>query len=146
MCSYFFPLSLATRQHLLCLFPLIFHFSGLEQDDSKYIDISRTFAPTFVINELLSAFKRSGFANQSVGEYKLLPCSLGWFVNASSEDNNCKECPAGKLPLNLADNTSTGNIGHIPTWVKLACNLGDNDSQLLKLGYSWGKVGFYFKS
>ena len=105
MCSYFFTLSLAPGYHLFCLFSLTFHFSGLEQDDSKYIDISRH--PSFVRNELLSAFKRSGFANQ-VGKYKykLLPCSLGWFVNASSEDNNCKECPAGKLPLNLADNTS----------------------------------------
>ena len=106
MCSYFVTLSLAPRQHLFCLFSLIFHFSGLEWDDSEYIDISLTYAPTNLKNELLSAFKRSGFANQSVGKYKLLPCSLGWFVNASSEDNNCKECPAGKLPLNLADNTS----------------------------------------
>ena len=40
----------------------------------------------------------------------------------------------------------TGNIGQIPTWVKLGSNLGNNNSQLLKLGYSWGKVGFYFKS
>ncbi|CAH3141911.1 unnamed protein product, partial [Porites evermanni] len=64
---------------------------GLEQDDSKYIDFSDSWVPP----DLLSAFKKSGFANQSVGEYKLLPCSLGWFVNASSEDNNCKECPAG---------------------------------------------------
>ena len=101
MCSYFFTLSLATRQHLLCLFSLIFHFSGPEQDDSEYIDIS-----SIRVFGLLSAFKKSGFANQSLGYYKLLPCSLGWFVNASSEDNDCKECPAGKLPLNLADNTS----------------------------------------
>ena len=96
----FFTLSLAPRQHLLSLFFLIFHFSGLEQDDSKYIDISDSGAR----HDLLSAFKKSGFANQSLGYYKLLPCSLGWFVNSSSEDNNCKECPAGKLPLNLADN------------------------------------------
>ena len=102
MCSYFFTLSLAPRYHLLCLFSLIFHFSGLEKDDSEYIDIPYS----LVRDDLLSAFKKSGFANQSVGKYKLLPCSLGWFVNASSEDNNCKECPAGKLPLNLADNTS----------------------------------------
>ena len=40
----------------------------------------------------------------------------------------------------------TGNIGPIPTWVKLGSNLGNNNSQLLKLGYSWGKVGFHFKS
>ena len=54
----------------------------------------------------MPAFEQSGFANQSLGKYKLLPCSLGWFVNASSEANNCIECPAGKLVLSLADNTS----------------------------------------
>ena len=57
-------------------------------------------------DQLLPAFKQSGFANQSLGKYKLLPCSLGWFVNASSEANNCIECPAGKLVLSLGDNTS----------------------------------------
>ena len=55
---------------------------------------------------LLPAFKKSGFANQSLGKYKLLPCSLGWFVNASSEANKCIECPAGKLVLSPTDNTS----------------------------------------
>ena len=100
LCSYFFALSLALDSTYFVFF--IFHFSNPEQDDSEYIDISDyEFIPG-----LLSAFKKSGFAIQSVGEYKLLPCSLGWFVNASSEDNNCKECPAGKLPLNVADNTS----------------------------------------
>ena len=55
---------------------------------------------------LLLAFKKSGFANQSLGKYKLLPCSLGWFVNASSGANECIECPAGKVLLSLADNKS----------------------------------------
>ena len=53
---------------------------------------------------LLPAFKQSGFANQSLGKYKLLPCSLGWFLNASSEAKKCIECPAGKLVLSLTDN------------------------------------------
>ena len=57
-------------------------------------------------DQLLPAFKQSGFANQSLGKYKLLPCSLGWFVKASSEANNCTECPAGKLVLCPTDNTS----------------------------------------
>ena len=57
-------------------------------------------------DDLLPAFKKSGFANQSLGKYILLPCSLGWFVNASSEANKCIECPAGKLVLSLTDNTS----------------------------------------
>ena len=102
LCSYFFTLSLALDSTYFVFFLLFFYFSNPEQDDSEYIDIS-DFA---WIPGLLSAFKKSGFAIQSVGQYKLLPCSLGWFVNASSEDNNCKECPAGKLPLNVADNTS----------------------------------------
>ena len=53
---------------------------------------------------LLLAFKQSGFANQIPGSYKLLPCTLGWFVNASSEAKKCIECPAGKLDLSLTDN------------------------------------------
>ena len=62
--------------------------------------------PDDVRHQLLWAFKQSGFANQIPGSYKLLPCTLGWFVNASSEANECVECPAGKLHLSLTDNTS----------------------------------------
>ena len=69
------------------------------------IDIS-SFKPPWLRDQLLPVFKQSGFANQSLGKYKLLPCSLGWFVNASSEANECIECPAGKVLLSLADNTS----------------------------------------
>ena len=65
------------------------------------------------IYELLPAFKQSGFANQSLGYYKLLPCTLGWFVNASSEANECVECPAGKLLLSLTDNTSLNHGDNI---------------------------------
>ena len=49
---------------------------------------------------LLEAFRRAGFANQTQGEIKLLPCPLGTFVNKSvsgSDDLKCLECPAGKL-------------------------------------------------
>ena len=83
-------------------FSLIFHFSGLGNDDSEYIDVPENYG-VLGRDKLLSAFKQSGFANQSLGKYKLLPCSLGWFVNASSEANNCIECPAGKLLLSLAE-------------------------------------------
>ena len=86
-------------------FFLIFYFSGIGHDDSEYIDIS-PFNFSSMAYQLLQAFKQSGFANQSLGKYKLLPCSLGWFVNASSEANECVECPAGKLLLSLTDNTS----------------------------------------
>ena len=102
MCSYFILYHWSLDSDYFFLLLLIYHFSGLGHDDSKYIDISRSRAK----EHLLSAFKQSGFANQSLGKYKLLPCSLGWFVNASSEANNCIECPAGKLLLSLTDNTS----------------------------------------
>ena len=69
------------------------------------IDIS-PFKPYWIRDQLLPVFKQAGFANQRLGKYKLLPCSLGWFVNASSEANECIECPAGKVLLSLADNTS----------------------------------------
>ena len=46
------------------------------------------------------AFGHAGFANQTHGEYKLLPCTLGTFVNqtvSNSNDLKCLECPAGKV-------------------------------------------------
>ena len=103
LCAAIFSLSLALDSDYLSFYFLIFHFSGLGHDDSEYIDISQMYA---VRDQLLSAFKRSGFANQSLGYYKLRPCSLGWFVNASSAVNKCIECPAGKVLLSLAENTS----------------------------------------
>ena len=102
-CAVIFSLSLALDSDYLAFFFLIFHFSGLGHDGSEYIDVSQQ---SFFNDLLLRSFKQSGFANQSLGEYELLPCSLGWFVNASSEANNCIECPAGKLVLSLGDNTS----------------------------------------
>ncbi|CAH3118332.1 unnamed protein product, partial [Porites lobata] len=68
---------------------------GVGHDDSEYIDVSSFTEWSWINDQLLPAFKQSGFANQSLGKYKLLPCSLGWFVNASSEGNKCIECPAG---------------------------------------------------
>ncbi|CAH3198875.1 unnamed protein product, partial [Porites evermanni] len=68
---------------------------GVGYDDSEYIDISSFFPYPWMADPLLPAFKQSGFANQILGKYKLLPCSLGWFVNASSEAKKCIECPAG---------------------------------------------------
>ena len=85
-------------------------------DDSEYINIPENHG-TLVRDQLLSAFKQSGFANQSLGEYKLLPCSLGWFVHASSEANKCIECPAGKLLLSLADNTSLNSGVNMLTYL-----------------------------
>ena len=74
-------------------FFLIFLFSGPGQNENELIDISRYTG----FSDLLLAFKQSGFADQSIHEYKLLPCSLGTFVNASSKDPKCLECPAGNF-------------------------------------------------
>ena len=71
---------------------LIFLFSGPGWNKNELIDISN-----FAFPDLLLAFKQSGFADQSIDEYKLLPCSLGTFVNASSKDPKCLECPAGNF-------------------------------------------------
>ena len=74
-------------------FFLIFFFSGPGLDDTELVDISNYRG--FYILSL--AFKLAGFADQSIDEYKLLPCSLGTFVNASSKDPRCLECPAGNF-------------------------------------------------
>ena len=73
-------------------------FSGLGQDENEYIDISNGHVTLKEI--LFEAFGQSGFANQTHGKYKLLPCSLGTFVNQSVsniDDLKCLECPAGKF-------------------------------------------------
>ena len=74
-------------------FFLIFLFSGPGKNDAELIDISSyNYLP-----DLLLAFKQAGFADDSIDEYKLLPCPLGTFVNASSKDPKCLECPAGNF-------------------------------------------------
>lgn len=78
---------------------LLLLFSGIGQGDSEYIDISQQ--DSWLIMQLLTAFKQAGFANQSVGYFKLLPCSLGTFVNASATAIKCIECPAGQISSHL---------------------------------------------
>ena len=63
------------------------------QDSSSYLDI--------VEYSARESFKRVGFANTTLGGYKLLPCSLGTFVNASRLE--CVECPAGKIHIVFHD-------------------------------------------
>ena len=84
---------LAISRPTIFSFFLIFLFSGPGQNDTEVIDIS----DYWFLPELLLAFKQAGFANQSIDEYKLLPCSLGTFVNASSKNPKCLECPAGSF-------------------------------------------------
>ena len=81
-----------------------FYIRGLGQDDYGY-----NFIPDVVIsekdyrvrNQILVAFRRSGFAKKSAGLYKLLPCEFGTYVNASAETIKCIECPAGKFIRSL---------------------------------------------
>lgn len=76
-------------------------FSGLGQGDSEYIDIDQSPAileGTQIEARLAESFGRAGFANRTYGKQKLLPCSVGTFVNSSVSDPNelkCVECPAG---------------------------------------------------
>ena len=79
-----------------------FYIRGLGQDDSEHIDISDIVVSKggSSKNRILAAFKKSGFAKQSDG-YKLLPCELGTYVNASAETIKCTECPAGKFIRSL---------------------------------------------
>ena len=74
-------------------FFLIFLFSAPGWNKNELIDISDYRG----LSDLSLAFKQAGFANQSIDDYKLLPCSLGTFVNASSKDPKCLECPAGNF-------------------------------------------------
>ena len=80
-----------------------FYIRGLGHDDSEYsiisdIDISEK--DYLVKKQILAAFKRSGFAKESVGR-ELIPCEFGTYVNASAETIKCIECPAGKFIRSL---------------------------------------------
>ena len=97
----FFSLLLALSWWLIFLFIIFcFYISGLGQDDSEYgfiSDIVTSEEDYRVRSQILAAFKRSGFAKDSAGRYKLLPCEFGTYVNASAETVKCIECPAGKF-------------------------------------------------
>ena len=77
-----------------------FHIRELAQNDSEYIFIPEKYSWA-VREQILRAFKQSGFAKESVGLYELLPCEFGTYVNASAETINCIECPAGKFIRSL---------------------------------------------
>ena len=81
-----------------------FYIRGLGRDDSEYSvisDIVTSEKKYWVKEQIRAAFKRSGFANESGGRYKLLPCEFGTYVNASAETIKCIECPAGKFIRSL---------------------------------------------
>ena len=80
----------------------IFQFSGLGQGSSTSIDLRKYFSELFLGHEdVRDSFKRAGFANATLDNYNLLPCSLGTFVSASRLE--CVECPAGKIYVVLHD-------------------------------------------
>ena len=76
-------------------FLLHFYFSGVQESVSESIDILNLGWPER--DNVRRAFVQSGFANDTLGKYKLLPCPLGTFVDSSLTDPNCKNCSAGKL-------------------------------------------------
>ena len=79
-----------------------FYIRELGHNDSEYSVVSDIVISEndFLVQEqILAAFKRSGFANESGGRHKLLPCEFGTYVNASAETIKCIECPAGKFAV-----------------------------------------------
>ena len=81
-----------------------FYIRELAQNDSEYnviSDIVTSEKSYWIRDQMKAAFKQSGFANQSAGPNKLLPCELGTYVNASAETIKCIECPAGKFIRSL---------------------------------------------
>ena len=80
---------------MLTDFLLHFYFSGMQESKREAIDISKLDSTDR--DHLRQTLVRSGFALQGSGEYNLLPCPLGSFVESSFTDPKCKNCSAGKL-------------------------------------------------
>ena len=76
--------------------------SGLGQSDSEYVDVGNltSYLDQEMALSLTESSGRAGFANKTNGEHKLLPCSVGTFVNSKISDPTelkCLECPPGKI-------------------------------------------------
>ena len=71
------------------------HFSGVHGGSSEFVDIS-DLTDQYLKFLVRGVFVRSGFANKTMDD-KLGPCPLGTFVDSSSADPSCQQCPAGKL-------------------------------------------------
>ena len=69
----------------------------MQENESEFIDISKLALLSAARRSIRETFVRSGFADDSVGYYKLLPCPLGTFADSFQTDPKCKNCPAGKL-------------------------------------------------
>ena len=104
MCSYFFSIISSQMVIDFSFYNFCFHIRELAQNDSEYnviSDIVTSEKSYWIRDQMKAAFKQSGFANQSAGRYKLLPCESGTYVNASAETIKCIECPAGKFIRSL---------------------------------------------
>ena len=81
-------------------FLFYFYFSGVQESESEFIDISSV--EPYERDNVRKNFVRSGFAAKRSDKNKLRPCPLGTFVDSSLTDPHCKNCSAGKpLPLTL---------------------------------------------
>ena len=70
-----------------------FHFSGAQRNMEEFIDIRSVVNQTEVREGLRIMFLHSGFANESNGGYRLLPCATGTFVNSSERAPKCQKMP-----------------------------------------------------
>ena len=75
-------------------FLFYFYFSGVQQSESEFLDISSV--SYGIRDNVRKNFVRSGFADKRPDKDKLRPCPLGTFVDSSLTDPHCKNCSAGK--------------------------------------------------
>ena len=78
----------------LKVFLLHFYFSGVQESESEFIDLSSV--DWLVRGIVRKNFVRSGFADKRSDKNELRPCPLGTFVDSSLTDPHCKNCSAGK--------------------------------------------------
>ena len=93
---FFFKLNLVLFLKLKA-FILHFYFSGVQESESEYIDISSLRQP--VKDTMRKTIVGIGFADDRLDKYKLRPCSLGTFVDRSLTNPKCENCSAGKSLL-----------------------------------------------
>ena len=103
MCTYFFSVISSYLVIDFSFYNFCLYIRGLGQNDSEHSVISDIISGNnyWVREQIRAAFKQSGFANESAGYYKLLPCEFGTYVNTSAETIKCIECPAGKFIRSL---------------------------------------------
>ena len=71
-----------------------FYFSGVQESESEFINISSV--DPDVRGIVRKNFVRSGFADKRSDKDELRPCPLGTFVDTALTDPHCKNCSAGK--------------------------------------------------